>query len=175
MAVPCLEALTQVTDIVAAVCQPDRPAGRGLQQTQPAIKKRADELGIRAVQPNNLRDGQLLELIRSAEVDLGVVLAYGRLLPPDLLAAPKYGCVNLHASLLPRHRGAAPIQWTIIVGDAETGVSLMQMNAGLDTGPVLVQHQIAVDARETGGTLTERISLLCAEITRTQIPRLLLG
>jgi methionyl-tRNA formyltransferase len=175
LAVPCLEALTQTVEVVFAVCQPDRSAGRGLQLRTPEVKAWSNSKGLTVIQPSNLKDGQLQNLMREHNVDLGVVLAYGKLLPPDLLDTPSLGCVNLHASLLPRHRGAAPIQWAILAGDSETGVSLMQMEAGLDTGPVLAQHRISIEPRETSGSLTERMSQLCAQVIRLEIPRLALG
>jgi methionyl-tRNA formyltransferase len=172
IAVPALEALAQIVEVVAAVSQPDRPGGRGMKPQVPAVKSWAIANGLNVIQPDGLRNGDLARWIAEQSVDLSVVLAYGRILPPDLLGAPRLGCVNLHASLLPRHRGAAPIQWSIIQSDVETGVSLMQMDEGLDTGPVLAQRRIAIDPRETAGTLTNRISLLCAEVVRAYIPQL---
>jgi methionyl-tRNA formyltransferase len=171
LAVATLAALTEIADVPFAVCQPDRPAGRGLQPRLPHVKVWAIQNGLEVLQPTKLKDGELARRIRDARIDLGVVLAYGRLLPQDLLDAPLLGCVNLHASLLPRHRGAAPIAWSIFSGDSETGVSLMQMDAGLDTGPVLTQYRLPIDARETTGTLTNRIAALCATVTRDEIPR----
>lgn len=172
---PSLAALKEIAEVPFAVCQPDRPAGRGLQTRAPHVKLWAQENGIEVVQPTKLKDGELAQRITDCRVDVGIVLAYGRLLPQALLDAPKFGCVNLHASLLPRHRGAAPIAWSILCRDAETGVSLMQMDAGLDTGPVLSQSKISIEERDTAGTLGARLSLLCAEVTREQIPRLIRG
>ncbi len=172
IAVPALEVLTQIGDVVAAVSQPDRPGGRGMKPQVPAVKSWAVAHGLFVIQPDGLRNGELAQWITQQAVDISVVLAYGRILPPDLLRAPRLGCVNLHASLLPRHRGAAPIAWSIIRGDVETGVSLMQMDAGLDTGPVLAQHKIAIDPRETAGTLSDRISQVCAEVVRAHIPQI---
>ena len=171
IAVPALEALTQIGEVVAAVSQPDRPGGRGLKPQVPAVKSWAVANGLHVIQPDGLRNGAVSRWITQQSVDICVVLAYGRILPPDLLCAPRLGCVNLHASLLPRHRGAAPIPWSIMLGDVETGVSLMQMDEGLDTGPVLVQHKFTIDPRETTGTLTDRISQLCAEVVREYVPR----
>ncbi len=175
IAVPALEALSQVHEVVAAVCQPDRPGGRGLKPQIPAVKSWANKQGLQVVQPDNLRNGDLARWITDQEVDLSVVLAYGRILPPDVLGASRLGCVNLHASLLPRHRGAAPIPWSLLSGDTETGVTLMQMDEGLDTGPLLVQHRIAIDPRETAGTLTDRISRLCAHVALADIARFARG
>ena len=175
LAVPSLAALKEFAEVPFAVCQPDRPAGRGLLPRPPHVKCWAQSNGVEILQPTNLKDGELALRIREQGVDLGVVLAYGRLLPPSVLSAPRLGCVNLHASLLPRHRGAAPIAWSILCQDTETGVSLMQMEAGLDTGPVLKQHRLPIGHRETAGTLGSRIAALCAEVTRVEIPRVIKG
>jgi len=175
LAVPTLAALKEIAEVAFAVCQPDRPAGRGLQTRAPEVKTSALESGIQVLQPTTLKDGTLARLLRDEDVDLGVVLAYGRLLPQNLLDAPRLGCVNLHASLLPRHRGAAPIAWAILCRDSVTGVSLMQMDAGLDTGPILSQCEVPIDARDTAGTLGARIAQQCAEMTRREIPRLAKG
>ena len=171
IAVPALEALTQIGEVVAAVSQPDRPGGRGLKPQVPPVKSWAVANGMRIIQPDGLKNGDLSRWIAQHSVDLCVVLAYGRVLPPDLLRAPRLGCVNLHASLLPRHRGAAPIPWSIMLGDVETGVSLMQMDEGLDTGPVIVQHRLTIAPRETTGTLSGRISQLCADVVQEYVPR----
>ena len=175
IAVAALEVLTKNAEVVAAVCQPDRPGGRGLRPQVPAIKVWAMKHGVQIAQPDSLRNGEFSQWISRQHVDLSVVLAFGRILPPDLLRASRLGCVNLHASLLPRHRGAAPIPWSILSGDNETGVSLMQMDEGLDTGPVLVQHRIVIDPRESTGSLTERISKLCAHVAEIEIPRYVQG
>ncbi len=151
IALPTLETLARTSDLVAAVCQPDRPAGRGLKPQLPPTKIWAIEHGLQVAQPDSLKNGEVADWIRRQDIDLGVVLAYGRILPPELLRAPKLGCVNLHASLLPRHRGAAPIAWSILTRDEETGVTLMQMDEGLDTGPVLAQHRLGVDLRGNNG------------------------
>ena len=175
LAVPSLAALNEIAEVPFAVCQPDRPAGRGLLPRAPHVKCWAQSNGVDILQPTTLKDGELALRIREHSVDLGVVLAYGRLLPSSILEAPRLGCVNLHASLLPRHRGAAPIAWSILCQDTETGVSLMQMEAGLDTGPVLKQHRLPIGHRETAGTLGNRIATLCAEVTRVEIPRVING
>ena len=175
LAVPSLAALKEVAEVPFAVCQPDRPAGRGLLPRPPHVKRWAQGNGVDILQPTTLKDGELALRIREHGVDLGVVLAYGRMLPPSVLEAPRLGCVNLHASLLPRHRGAAPIAWSILCLDTETGVSLMQMEAGLDTGPVLKQHRLPIARRETAGTLSSRIATLCAEVTRVEIPKVING
>ncbi|MGC4070025.1 MAG: methionyl-tRNA formyltransferase [Polyangiaceae bacterium] len=151
------------------VCQPDRPAGRGLSLRAPPVKIRAAQLGVEVFQPTKIRDGSLRDWLVAKRADVAVVLAYGRILPPDVLAAPKFGCLNLHASLLPRHRGAAPIQWSLILGDTETGISLMQMDEGLDTGPVFARRRIAIDEADDTGTLTTRLGELAARVVTEDI------
>src|SRR6187402_1711915 len=136
IAVPALQALTQVAEIVAIVCQPDRPSGRGLKLSAPPVKEAAQALGIDVHQPTKVRTGELATWLREKHADVALVMAYGRILPADVLAAPRRGAMNLHASLLPKLRGAAPINWAIVHGETQTGVSLMQMDEGLDTGPV---------------------------------------
>jgi len=175
IALPTLTALTEIGEVVAVVCQPDRLGGRGLKPIAPAVKRWAQERQMRVIQPDNLKDGELARWVASELIDVCVVLAYGKILPKSLLDAPRRGCLNLHASLLPRHRGAAPIQWSILSGDTETGVTLMQMDVGLDTGPILSQHSIPIEPRENTGALTERMGELCAKVTRVDIPRYLAG
>lgn len=153
------------------VCQPDRPAGRGMQFRAPAIKAVALDLGLPLLQPAKVRDGQLQSWLADRRPDVAVVLAYGRILPPDVLRTPIHGCINLHASILPRHRGAAPIQWAILAGDSTTGISLMQMDEGMDTGPVYSVQSIPIDGDEDAGTLTERLALLAAEVVETDLSR----
>ena len=171
IALPTLEALLENTELVATVCQPDRLGGRGMRPMTPAVKAWAESKGILVFQPDKLKDGVLTQWLSENAIDVAVVLAYGKILPQQLLDAPRLGCVNLHASLLPYHRGAAPIQWSIISGDADTGVTLMKMDAGLDTGPMLSQHKIAIAPRETTGSLIERIAELCAKVVREDLPR----
>jgi methionyl-tRNA formyltransferase len=175
IAVPSLEALAEVMQVVGVVSQPDRPAGRGLSIQAPATKLRALELGLEVTQPAKVRDGTLLRWLQERRPDVLVVLAYGRILPGDILRVAPHGAINLHASLLPRHRGAAPIAWSIIRGDTETGVSLMQMDEGMDTGPVLSRHALGIAPDETAGTLTARLAELSAEVVKTDLPRALRG
>jgi methionyl-tRNA formyltransferase len=170
--VPALRALATVTDVAGVVCQPDRPAGRGLALSVPPVKAEAERLGLPVHQPQRVRDGSLRDWLASTGADLAVVLAYGRILPPDVLATPRLGCVNLHASLLPKLRGAAPIQWALITGETETGISLMQMDAGLDTGPVFTRHSLSIGPDETAGELAERIARLAAAVVLSDVPRL---
>jgi len=130
---------------------------------------------MQVLQPEKLKDGELASWVAAELIDVCVVLAYGKILPKALLDAPRLGCLNLHASLLPRHRGAAPIQWSILSGDTETGVTLMQMDVGLDTGPILSQHSIPIEPGENAGSLTERMGELCAKVTLVDVPRYLAG
>ena len=143
--------------------------------TPPAVKLAAIELGLPVHQPEKVKSGELRAWLENAACDVGVVLAYGRILPPDVLATPRLGCVNLHASLLPRFRGAAPIQWALLEGETTTGISLMQMDAGLDTGPVFTRHVIPIGPHENAGELSERLGELAAEVVRADVPRLAAG
>lgn len=175
LAVPALRALSEVAEVVGVVCQPDRPSGRGLKVSSCAVKLEAIERALPVSQPERVRDGQLKVWLERLDSDVAIVLAYGRLLPPDVLRTPRLGCVNLHASLLPKLRGAAPIQWAILTGESETGISLMQMDAGLDTGPVFLQRGIAMGEDETGGELANRMAELAASVVRMDLPRLMSG
>ncbi|HMI83441.1 MAG TPA: methionyl-tRNA formyltransferase [Polyangiaceae bacterium] len=170
IAVPSLRALAQIADVVAAVCQPDRPAGRGLKLHAPAVKLAASELGIAVVQPTKIRTPEFLAWLTEQGADIAVVLAYGRILPGPVLAAPQQGCLNLHASILPRYRGAAPINWAIVRGESETGMSLMQMDEGLDTGPVFTVRRLPIEEDETAGDLSVRLGALAADIVRDDVP-----
>lgn len=175
IAVPALRALNATTNLVGVVCQPDRRAGRGMKLTAPAVKLAALELGVEVHQPVKVRTGDLDQWLREREVELAVVLAYGRILPQAVLDAPTRGCVNLHASLLPELRGAAPINWAILNGATKTGLSLMQMDAGLDTGPVFTTCELTIGATENAGELTERMALAAAEMVERELPRVISG
>jgi methionyl-tRNA formyltransferase len=158
-AVPCLQALIDGPDeIVAVYSQPDRPAGRGRKLTPSPVKALAEHVGLPVFTPETLRGKEVQAEFAALRADLFVVVAFGMILPKKSLAMPKFGCWNVHASLLPRWRGAAPIQRAIAAGDAETGVCLMQMDAGLDTGPVYLRRTVAIDALDTGDTLTHKLS-----------------
>ncbi len=163
-ALPCLRASLQATDVVGIYTQPDRPAGRGRALTPSPIKREAVLRGIPVFQPETLRTREARAALRALQPDLMVVVAYGLLLPPKLLEIPQYGCWNVHASLLPRWRGAAPIQRAIEAGDSETGVCLMQMEAGLDTGPVLLRKALPIAPAMTGGELHDALSILGAQV-----------
>jgi methionyl-tRNA formyltransferase len=179
-AVPCLDALAEALAavdgrVVAAVCQPDKPAGRGLQLAAPPVKTRALEMGVPVVQPTKLRTGEFSAWVRSQDVDFALVVAYGRILPADVLAAPRLGAVNVHASLLPKYRGAAPITWCLVRGEKETGVTLMQMDAGMDTGPMLEQFRLPIGDSETAGELALRLARVGADAVRAGVPKVLGG
>ena len=163
-AVPCLRAAARYNEVVAVYTQPDRPAGRGRALTASPVKREALQRGIEVLQPETLKKQVSRDALRALEPDLMIVVAYGLILPQSILDIPKYGCWNVHASLLPRWRGAAPIQRAIEAGDTETGVCLMQMEKGLDTGPVLLSQSLAIGAHETGGQLHDRLSELGAQV-----------
>jgi len=162
-AVPSLNALVEAGhEVVAAYCQPPRPAGRGKADRKTAVHERAEELGIEVRTPKTLRNDEEQARFRALDADLAVVAAYGLILPKEILEAPKAGCVNVHASLLPRWRGAAPIQRAILAGDEISGVTLMQMDEGLDTGPML--SRVSLDIRgKNAGQVTEEIAELGAQ------------
>lgn len=161
--------------MVRVISQPDRPAGRGMAVQATPVKKRAIERGIPVIQPTKVRTPELAEELRSLGAEFALVVAYGRILPPSLLEASRRGCVNVHASLLPRWRGAAPIQWAIMEGDAETGVCLMEMDEGLDTGPVFARAATPIGPDENAAELAARLSVMGAELVRAAVPRWLAG
>jgi len=162
--VPCLDAAAARGDVVAVYTQPDRPAGRGRAVAESPVKQRAKQLGIDVFQPATLRDAEVQAQFGALRPDLLVVVAYGLILPQAILDIPTQGCWNVHASLLPRWRGAAPIQRAIEAGDTETGVDLMQMEKGLDTGPLLLRLSTLIADDDTAGSLHERLSVLGAEV-----------
>lgn len=173
IAVPAFEALSSDFEVVGVVCQPDRPAGRGLQQKAPPVKTHAVDRGIEVVQPAKIRTDDFLGWVKQKKPDFVVVMAYGRIVPSTVLEVPEYGCLNLHASILPRYRGAAPIQWAIIRGETQTGISLMRMEAGLDTGPVYATRTLAIGEDETAEGLAARLAALGAEVVHQDLPRVL--
>jgi methionyl-tRNA formyltransferase len=174
-AVPCLDALHQISEVAVVISQPDRPAGRGLAMRPPAVKKRALELGLEVWQPTKVRTTELASRLRALETDVAVVVAYGRILPRPVLDAPRFGCVNVHASLLPRWRGAAPIQWAIANGDRVTGVTLMQMDEGMDTGAIIAAESTPIHSTDDAESLSARLSEMGAELLRANLPRYLAG
>jgi methionyl-tRNA formyltransferase len=162
-AVPCLRAVVEAGHEVAlVVSQPDKPAGRGGELKAPAVKTAALALGLPVIQPKSARTGELERALRESGAELAVVVAYGKILPKAVLDALPRGFINVHASLLPRYRGAAPIQWAVIDNEPETGVAIMQLDEGMDTGAVLLERRIAIDPEETSGELFERLAPLGA-------------
>jgi len=175
-AVPSLQALLGADcDLVAVYTQPDRPAGRGRRLVQSPVKQAATAAGIPVEQPGSLKGPEAQRRLRELDPDLMVVAAYGLLLPQAVLDIPRLGCVNVHASILPRWRGAAPIQRAILAGDARTGISIMRMEAGLDTGPVYLTREIPIAEGETGGSLHDRLAALGAAALLEALPGILDG
>lgn len=150
--------------VLAVVTQPDKPKGRGKSMQFTPVKVAAIEAGIPVLQPVKVRDPQVVEELRTLQPDVIVVVAFGQIIPESILNMPKYGCVNVHASLLPMYRGAAPIQWAVINGDKTSGVTTMQMDRGLDTGDMLLKREVVLDPEETGGSLFDRLSEVGAEL-----------
>jgi methionyl-tRNA formyltransferase len=163
-AVPALDSLAKTHSICAVFTQPDRPAGRGQTLRASPVKSRALELGLTVHQPASFKTHETLELLRGLTLDALVVVAYGLILPPAALASPTLGCINIHASLLPRWRGAAPIQRALLAGDTKTGITIMRMDAGLDTGPVLACREIDLHEHDTAKTVHDRLAILGAEL-----------
>jgi len=162
--VPVLEALAAQHEVVAVYSQPPRPAGRGKALRPSPVQAKAEVLGLPVRHPLNFKAEEDRAAFAALQADIAVVVAYGLILPQAILDAPKHGCLNIHASLLPRWRGAAPIHRAIMAGDAETGVCIMQMEAGLDTGPVLLRESLSIGATETTGALHDRLSMLGARL-----------
>ena len=163
-AVPALDALAKEYSVAGVVTQPDRPAGRGGALSSPAIKTAAMRLGIPVIQPAKIRSPESMAQLQMWAPDLIVVAAFGQILRPAVLDLPAYGCVNVHGSLLPRWRGAAPIQAAILAGDQETGITIMKMDPGVDTGPILSQRKLPIASDDTGGSLFEKMAPLGAEL-----------
>jgi methionyl-tRNA formyltransferase len=163
-AVPALDALNKVGLICGVFTQPDRPAGRGRMLHRSPVKARAAELGLTVYQPHDFKTAESLQILHDLRVDVLVVVAYGLILPPTVLACPRFGCINIHASLLPRWRGAAPIQRALLAGDARTGVTIMRMQAGLDKGPMLMSRAMDIGAGDTAKFLHDRLAALGAEL-----------
>jgi methionyl-tRNA formyltransferase len=175
-AVPSLDVLLRSEHRVAAVyTQPDRPAGRGRRLTESPIKRLALAHGVPVLQPPSLKDPQAQEALATLVPDIMVVAAYGLLLPGEVLAVPRLGCINIHASLLPRWRGAAPIQRAILAGDTRTGITIMQIDVGLDTGPMIHQLSCAIEPEDTGGSLHDRLATLGARALMEALPMVRTG
>ncbi len=190
--VPCLKALHQKFGVAAVVSQPDKPVGRGMEVAPPAVKTAAEELSIPCFQPKSIKSITFDEenrfgggsasaqsfvefLNQHSAIDAFIVVAYGKMIPRSLMAGARCGVLNVHASLLPRWRGAAPIQYAIRSGDDRSGISIMQIDEGLDTGPVFSMRPVEIDPRETAGSLHDKLSLLGAELLCESLPRILDG
>jgi methionyl-tRNA formyltransferase len=171
-ALPTLEALLRHHEVVAVITQPDRPAHRGQRLTEPPVKERARAAGVPVLQPPRLRDPEWPERLAAIGADLAVVVAFGQILPKVVLDAPRRGSINVHASILPRYRGAAPIAWAIMRGETETGITTFQMDPGMDTGDVLLSASTPIGPEETAGELSERLSRLGAEVLIDTLARL---
>ncbi|WHH59899.1 methionyl-tRNA formyltransferase [Petroclostridium sp. X23] len=169
-AVPCLRVLVdEGYDVAGAVTQPDKPKGRGHKMAPPPVKEYALEKSIPVYQPVKLKNNEFLDDLQHINPDLIVVVAYGKILPSYILEYPKYGCINVHASLLPKYRGAGPIQWSIINGEKETGITTMYMEIGLDTGDMILKRALTIGEYETAGELHDRLSVLGAEVLKETV------
>jgi methionyl-tRNA formyltransferase len=171
-AVPTFEALLAAHEVVAVVTQPDRPAGRGQRPLAPPVKERAAVAGLPVLQPPRLRDPGWADRLRELRADVAVVVAFGQILPKAVLDAPARGSINVHASLLPKYRGAAPIAWAITRGESETGITTFQMDEGMDTGAMLLSERTAIQPGETAGELGERLSEIGARVLIQTLARL---
>ena len=171
--VPTLECLIHSDhEVIGVVTQPDKPKGRGKEIQMSPVKETALKYEIPVYQPVRARDEAFVETMRALEPDVMVVIAFGQILSKELLEVPKYGCVNIHASLLPAYRGAAPIQWAVINGDEETGITTMMMDVGMDTGDMLEKTVVKLDEKETGGSLFDRLSLLGGDLILSTLKKL---
>ncbi len=173
LGLPTLRALAHSHQILAVFTQPDRPAGRGLKLKTPPVKIVAQELKLPVHQPAKIQ--REVEAIRALSPDALVIVAYGQILSKELLDVPRLGCVNLHASLLPKYRGAAPIQWALMEGETKTGVTTLLLDEGLDTGPILLQRECPISEEDTAGTLGERLAQLGADLVRETLEGLEMG
>ena len=171
-AVPSLRRLgDEGFEIAAVYTQPDRPAGRGRHTASPPVKSAAQEMGLSVRQPESLRDPATLAALASLRPEVGVGVAYGQILRQELLEIPRKGVLNVHPSLLPRHRGASPVPAAILAGDRETGVTIILMDPGMDSGPILAQRAIPIEDAETAGTLTEKLAPIAADLIADTLPR----
>jgi methionyl-tRNA formyltransferase len=174
-AVPSLRALAGRHEVALVVSQPDKPAGRGGKLAAPAVKLAAQELGLPVAQPRSAKTGELRDALAATGAELAVVVAYGKILPKAVLEALPRGCINVHGSILPRYRGAAPVQRAVIDGEAESGVTIMQLDEGMDTGPTLLERRVAIDPDETAGELLARLGPIGAELLLEAIDGLRAG
>ncbi len=175
-AVPALEALISAGhEILAVVTQPDRPKGRGKELAVSPVKECALSHGLKILQPEKIKTKEAVDELKTFDADIYVVAAFGQILSEEILNIPKYGCVNIHASLLPKYRGAAPIQQAILEGDSETGITIMQMNVGMDTGDILATKVIPITEDDTAGTMFDKLSVLGGELITETLPKLEAG
>ena len=171
--VPALKALVEAGhQVIAVVTQPDKPKGRGKEVQMTPVKIQAMEYGIPVYQPAKVREASFVEVLKGLEADVYVVIAFGQILPKAVLELPKYGCINIHASLLPKYRGAAPIQWCVIDGEGETGITTMMMDVGLDTGDMLEKAVIPIEEKETGGSLHDKLSMAGGDLILSTLKKL---
>ena len=171
--VPALKALVEAGhQVIAVVTQPDKPKGRGKEVQMTPVKIQAMEYGIPVYQPAKVREASFVEVLKGLEADAYVVIAFGQILPKAVLELPKYGCINIHASLLPKYRGAAPIQWCVIDGERETGITTMMMDVGLDTGDLLEKAVIPIEEKETGGSLHDKLSMAGGDLILSTLKKL---
>ena len=171
--VPALKALVEAGhQVIAVVTQPDKPKGRGKEVQMTPVKIQAMEYGIPVSQPAKVREASFVEVLKGLEADVYVVIAFGQILPKAVLELPKYGCINIHASLLPKYRGAAPIQWCVIDGERETGITTMMMDVGLDTGDMLEKAVIPIEEKETGGSLHDKLSMAGGDLILSTLKKL---
>lgn len=170
--VPALEKLAENHEVAAVVTQQDRPKGRGHKMQFTPVKEKAVELGIPVYQPQKVRESEFVDILREINPDVIVVIAFGQILSKEILELPKYGCINVHASLLPKYRGAAPIQWAVIDGEKESGVTTMYMAEGLDTGDIIDKAVIILDEKETGGSLFDKLSIMGGELILETLEKL---
>lgn len=171
--VPALKALVEAGhQVIAVVTQPDKPKGRGKEVQMTPVKIQAMEYGIPVYQQAKVREASFVEVLKGLEADVYVVIAFGQILPKAVLELPKYGCINIHASLLPKYRGAAPIQWCVIDGERETGITTMMMDVGLDTGDMLEKAVIPIEEKETGGSLHDKLSMAGGDLILSTLKKL---
>lgn len=176
IASPCLKALLEAGEtIVAVLSQPDRPVGRGQQMLSPAIAQLAKEKGLKLLQPEKIRHAAFYKDCRALDYDLMVVVAYGKMLPREILEIPKYGCLNIHYSLLPKYRGAAPVQWALINGEVQTGVTSMFLNEKMDAGDILLQKKIMIPEEDDSALLSQRLATMGAELLLETLEKMTQG
>ena len=169
------ELITSGYEIALVVTQPDKPQGRKMELTPPPVKVCAQQHGLEVYQPTRVREQSSLEYLKKYEPDMIVVAAFGQILPKELLELPKYGCINVHASLLPNYRGSAPIQWSILNGDQETGVTIMRMDTGIDTGDMIAKRTVTIEEEDTGGSLFDKLAQVGATLLVDTIPSIVDG